>query len=283
VGDALFIVQFPHPGPEHRVERPGRFAWRNGNDRHARKFLRADADVRPAVDADPETREVGLWGEWEATSDAEPIRHPIPGGPLWIHRPLATRAPADHRPRQNTDPLVFGNAFLTTFCGQRRRDGTPRAARSLTVGSLIVFGSKKDREFRVDTVFVIAGYEDHTRSSWQAVARRYDQVATLATFEPMYDWGQPDDLSFRAYRGATSDQPVNGMFSFTPACRLYETPSGFQRPAIRHAAIDPSNGRFITRRPAAADAVREVWEAVAAQVSSAGLLLATAVRPPVRC
>ena len=68
----------------------------DGNDRHARKlFLRADADVRPAVDADPETREVGLWGEWEATSDAEPIRHPIPSGPLWIHRPLATRAPTE--------------------------------------------------------------------------------------------------------------------------------------------------------------------------------------------
>jgi hypothetical protein len=73
------------------------------------------------------------------------------------------------------------------------------------------------------------------------------------------------------------------MFSFTPACRLSETPSGFQRPAIRHAAIDRANGRFITRRPADPDAVREVWQAIVAQVSSAGLLLATAVRPPVRC
>jgi hypothetical protein len=227
-----------------------------------------------------ETCEVGFWGEWEATSEAAAIPQPIAAGPNWVHTPLGDAAPDNLRPRQNTDPLVFGNRFLATFCGQRRKDGAARAVRNLTVGSLILYGSKKDHEFRLDTVFVIGAYEEHTRASWQAVAQDFDPVATLATFQPMYDWGQPEDLSFRAYSGATPDDPVEGMFSFTPACRLSDRPNGFQRPAIEHRAIDPANGRFITRHQATPANVRDAWEQAATQVCEAGLLLATALRAP---
>jgi len=52
---------------------------------------------------------------------------------------------------QNTDPFVFGGEFRYSWCLQPSR----RSLRDLDMGSVILFGSRVNWKFVLDTVFVL--------------------------------------------------------------------------------------------------------------------------------
>jgi hypothetical protein len=108
----VFVVQFPHPGPEYNPKNSQRMAW--NTEAHARKFLRSPGRYR---DQDGVLREGDLvfWGEWEPPSRVVE-RWPRAGKlPRFLHEPV-WGSPGRTRPRQNTDPWVFGDAFLYSNC-----------------------------------------------------------------------------------------------------------------------------------------------------------------------
>ena len=279
VPDRACVVQFPHPGDEHGPD-PGtdRMRWPAATRPHRRTFMLTRGAWRDGPASPVRHGALTLWGEWEADSSVRPAPSSVPGGPEWIHRPLflgAAAAPADGVP-QNTDPFVFGERFLYTFCRQRRDARLRRLAR----GSLILFGSRRDGSFVLDTAFVVAGSVDHTRDdNLRTAGSRTSEVFRATTLGPMYAWDHVE--AGRLYLGATARDPVEGMFSFAP-CLPAPPVGGFARPRIAlPGLVAPRvDDRARVAALGSAGAVSGVWRRVVRQVGEAGLALAVALDLP---
>jgi hypothetical protein len=162
------FVQFPHPGSEHEPTGP----WMEWNRRaHARKFLRAHGTY--IADGEPRTGPFTFWGEWEPQSRVlETFQNGGRGYPRWLQEPF-WRVPRHPQLLQNTDPLVFGDHFLYSNC----RQGRNRKLRELAPGSLVVFGSKFQGEFVVDTVLVVGEFAQRVHGGggrWRGSLRGLD-------------------------------------------------------------------------------------------------------------
>ena len=122
--------------------------------------------------------ELTFWGEWEPQSHITRITNPQEDGcsPHVIHRPLLdlTEPVKDskNRYRQNTDPFVFREQFLYRCCQQTRKTGPTQLAHLLP-GSIVLFGSRVNGLFAVDTVFVVESYHDYCDHDCHR--RRYHQ------------------------------------------------------------------------------------------------------------
>jgi hypothetical protein len=268
------FVQFIHPGSEHGIH-GSRKPWNTGE--HRRKFLRARGSYMKTPDAAPERGELVFWGEWEPESEDEGIVSPLPDGPRWVHRPYYVRPASYPGDLQNTDPFVFGDCFLYTVCHQIKRirgHFRPTFLRDLAPGSLILFGSLKAGEFVLDTALVVAEGVLHNFGTWSTVlAARISPTYAVVTMLPSYQTRWPHEL--RLYSGATVDEPFRGLFSFAPCLPEELAPKGFARPAIRlNGVINPRlmMGAKATRG-LSVERIKELWDAVTAQVLNQGLAL----------
>ncbi|MCI0689930.1 MAG: hypothetical protein L0Y54_22235, partial [Sporichthyaceae bacterium] len=202
----VYVVQFPHPGPEHRPGPAATMQWNTGA--HARKFLHSPGRYLDG-DGTAGSDQLVFWGEWEPPSRVIE-RWPADGGlPRYLHQPVWSR-PGSRQPRQNTDPWVFGETFLFSNCRQLTPAGNPSALQRLTRGSIILFGSQLDGRFVLDTVFVVADAAPYTPN--QAEHLDLDDAARACIIEPLTLPGRKDHsgAGFMLYRGATVDAPVAG-------------------------------------------------------------------------
>lgn len=121
---------------------------------HRRKFIVSPGTLQ-ASDGYTENTEVVFWGEWEPPSSVVRRWPKSRDLPRVLHRPCVAEPPPG--PRQNTDPWVFGEAFLYSNCKQLnpRPWRTPSALQRLDVGSIILFGSASHERFLLDTLFVV--------------------------------------------------------------------------------------------------------------------------------
>jgi hypothetical protein len=264
------FVQFPHPGPEGG---PERVAWVRGNADHVRKLMVSTGDYRTTVDGSELHGEIAFWCEWEAES-----RYVRANG-YSAHRPLPPSR--DQWPRgvpQNTDPFVFGDHFLYTFCRQ-----IPRAKQLhvLAPGSVIVFGSVLHHRFVCDTVLVVADSVIHTRSDWPSVVEGLvPEQFVVTTLEPMYAWPFTANRRYTLYIGATSASPIDGMFSFVP-CQP-SVKGRFERPAVDDVpGLSPRNARAVSfNRSIPPAEVSDRWRQLAESVIARGLALGTRIELP---
>src|SRR5690606_9556689 len=135
--------------------------------------------------------------------------------PRALHRPYWVE-PTTGGFRQNTDPWVFGDRMIYSNCKQIR-DGRVTSMQKLPRGSVICFGSTIDREFRIDTVFVVASSEKWTPG--HVTGLQVEDAFMNCTVRPLSISEAHADAQFTLYRGATFHEPVEGMFSFVPARR----------------------------------------------------------------
>ena len=278
-GKSSFFVQFPHPGGEHNPPTDA-MPWNVGD--HRRKFLRAPGRY---VDTDGHVASTGLafWGEWEPPSRVVQ-RWPKSGRlPRAVHEPYWT-TPHGTGFRQNTDPWIWGENMFYSCCkqvvGPERR---PTSMQSLTPGSVICFGSTVDRQFCVDTVLVVASAEPWVAANAEELDANDAFIACTARSVA----SNPDDIDVKLtlYRGATIDEPINGMYSFVPARRADHGTPRFPRPPINiRGLINPENRQSTwgSKRPLDLDAVRTAWIAAKEQVVEAGLALAVSLDVPPR-
>ncbi len=269
------LVQFPHPGGEHRPATDA-MPWSDTNP-HKRKFLLADGRWQ---EHDRRTGEgvVTFWGEWEPPSQVIDRRqHPIaPGFPHVLHRPLWARWEGPGW-RQNTDPLVFGG-FSYSNCRQAHN----ARLRSLAPGSILLFGSRAAGRFVLDTCLVVANGADYRCDSLppRTTARERNLV-----FDPLFSDPTVEAATFRHYRGATIDHPINGTFSFVPG-RPYSdrSPWGFGRPAIELGPelINPRLAQAAKATLLEPPRLSECWRQVVDQVLDSGLVLVTQIDLPSR-
>ncbi len=274
--DTAFFVQFPHPGGEHNPPIDD-MRWNRGP--HRRKFL-----ITPGRYLNAEGRicdaELVFWGEWEPPSRVEQRWAASGRLPRALHRPYWVE-PVTTEFRQNTDPWVFGERMLYSNCkqlsSQRRRNSMQR----LTRASVVCFGSTTQGEFHVDTVFVVASCDQWTPAG--ACDLKVDDAFKTCTADSLATEEEDRHLPLTLYRGATLDDPVEGMFSFAPARRADADDPRFAQPRVELPdLINPSNRQSTwgSKRPLTTSQVREAWDKLRSQVMSADLVLAVRLQTP---
>lgn len=278
------LIQFLHPGGEHGPDGPGFKDWNFGD--HKRKFLASEGTYLSSLRSKPRKGDVCFWGEWEPQSEVEPIDSPVPGGPRWLHRPYyvsPSKIEVDGAVRQNTDPFVFGGPFHYSICRQwRNSTQRPTKLRDLPAGSVILFGSHKDGEFVLDTVFVTDEGVLHDFETWPRALRGVDATYKNVTLKPGYGWGPGP--TFRLYTGATYTEPVDGMFSFVPCLPGAGAGAGFARPALRlpgHIKSGMTMG-FKMSRGLSQQKLAQLWKNVVEQTLDQDLALGVEFDMPPR-
>ena len=278
------FVQFSHPGGEHEPDPGGGKAWNTHANSHARKFMEFPGRWIEE-DGEARTGRLRAWGEWEAESRLlGELRRPHGDWlyPRFLWEPYYVPQ-EDHRRLHNTDPFIFGPRFLYSNCGQLAKPGL----RALGPGSVIAFGSGRkvagERRWMVDTVLVVAdSYAYGADEAREALADLADEAFIEVTAGPIV---ANEEGAFRLYRGATPDDPVDGMFSFFPAMPA-EGDSGFPRPILDLPAeyFNPRSWQAPKGlwRERSADERRGLWELLAAHVRRSGLVLGTHASSPRR-
>jgi hypothetical protein len=254
--------------------------WGTDQHEHRRSFMRLPGAWRDDTLGRTRQGEIVFWGEWEAASVVEPVTERVRDGPHWLHRPFYNGiVDAPRRGiRQNTDPFVFGDRFLYTYCRQARNQNLRR----LAPGSLILFGSTYKRRFVLDTCLVVDERVPHARHDYPETAvPRVPRVFRETTLDPMY---QQMAKSCSLYLGATVKHPAaNGTFSFVPCLPAAEArtfarpPIKLPRPLIKIGRTQQA-GTIPYDHP---EQLRELWERVVAQVlDSCALGVRVAVPAP---
>jgi hypothetical protein len=265
------VVQFPHPGAEHRPGKEDVFRW--NADKHRRKFLRSPGAFVDVHDQRVET-DIVFWGEWEAPSRVVE-RWPASGSlPRFLHEPF-WETPVGDGFRQNTDPWVFGERLRYSNCKQ----ASQKNLRELRVGSLVLFGSSLGDDFVVDTVFVAA--DSFAFTTGKPAPEAAGECFATCTIDALGTLDRaPED--FRVHLGATFEQPLHGMFSFMPCLPADATQTRFPRPTIKHDRLNPRS----KQSPKGAndlihlDEVRACWESVVEQVRHQDLELGVFAATP---
>lgn len=278
----LCFVQFIHPGGEHQPDNDGTIkSWNMSG--HKRKFLKNGG--RYLHKGKLEEGEVVFWAEWEPESEVvKEIESPLPHGPRYVYTPYYV-VPSTFKEVQNTDPFVFGERFCYTTCLQVNEDGRPTQLRHLDEGSVILFGSCLEQNYFVlDTVFVVAGWIEHSRVNYRKrLSESVQETYKHVTISPLYKEAFDEKRSlpviglelWRLYFGATYENPLNGMFSFFPCLPYEDGKEGFARPSVRITdIISDKLPQFFKLNPQKSlDKVRALWSDVKKQVEEQGLKL----------
>ena len=283
-----FFVQFPHPRGEH-VPASDQMPWNVGA--HGRKFLVAPGAYLDDNGDSVAEAELVFWGEWEPPSRVVTRWPPSGYLPRVLHRPFWIRPTTDGY-RQNTDPWVWGDQMLYSNCKQTtgRPHHRPNSMQRLDHGSVICFGSTLGGEFCMDTVFVVASAEPWDPS--ETATLDADDAFKVCTGQSLLTGEDEDDAatcaaraSLTLYRGATVDDPVEGMFSLVPARRADGDDCRFARPPVRLPGfVNPASTQSTwgSKRPLAIGTLHSLWEQVCHQVHAEDLLLAVRLQIPER-
>ena len=246
--NVIAFVQFIHPGEESLPTGQSRtepIPWNHGS--HKRKFL-----CHPGWYMDNGQLvhdELTFWGEWEPQSCFTRIDNPIGKGyPHVIHHPVLDlnepKRDVQKRCRQNTDPFVFHDRFLYRCCKQTSKRGQTQLAHLLP-GSIVLFGSRVNKLFAIDTVFVVGDFRDY-----------FDQKGGM-DFDPnLKEYAEIVGVGLkgsgcgnrsgcgngsgcrrkhsrmRLYYGASPENRYESMYSFVPCKRLSGNAQGWARPTL---------------------------------------------------
>jgi hypothetical protein len=271
------VVQFCHPGGEHDPGPADVMPWNTGA--HARKFLRSPGRY---VDAKGDVHEgtVTFWGEWEAQSRVvSRYRRGDAEMPRFLHEPFVQR-PGDLRSaRQNTDPFVFGDAFLYSNCRQLTSALNPSRMQALGPGSIILFGSKLNHRFVLDTLMVTGPATPYVIGGPDESGGDVPEVFRAAALEPLAASRKLAGSGAMLYRGVMHDPARPDMYSFVPV-RADGQP--FARPSIcLKDLVNPASGQSAKSTPVSADRALNVWKDVAEQIRGEhGLQLAVRLDEP---
>ena len=246
------IIQFMHPGAEHTC-RTGNI-WNTGN--HRRKYIEVSGNYLTSLNSQPKTVDkLYFWGEWEAPSRCRQINEPCADGPHYIFNPHYTLPVPINA--ANTDPFVFGNQFYYCICKQAHYT----SLRNLEPGDVILFGSCKNKQFVLDTLFVIKDKKSYRFSNLHSKHSNYIKTFSDVSLLPIEQQTkvqkkeiiEQDDLCIPLGCDDDSDyclaekdeeyfvyeavmyedrEHFNGMFSYAPCLVGKKGENGFARPTI---------------------------------------------------
>lgn len=300
------VIKFYHPGGEETVShidlKRGICSWHTG--KHGRKYLSVKDGIYVDANGSVQTGNIGFWGEWEAETEVSKITPQKPSYHKYTHKPIVPvknpKGMAEESKKcgikgvdniaypQNTDPCVFcdknsAGEFLYALCQQKKDGKDSTLLKGLEKGDVVVFGSHLARKFIIDTVFVVAEsipYSGKTIGKFKESVPDWYFPLTLNHVAP--------DACFTLYKGATYDNPVDGMYSFFPCVIDEKINSGFQRPNLEDfnsgqteesssKIFDSNQKQGIRKIELSAQAV---WQKIVAKVYEENLSLG--VKAPVK-
>lgn len=158
---------------------------------------------------------------------------------------------------------------------------------------MILFGSREESSFVLDTVFVVDRWIDHNRNNYQnmlkeVISPEYMQVTISAWYQEPSEGnsctpaGQQE--SWRLYFGASYNKPLGGMYSFFPCQSHQDGSKGFARPTIKLSSVVTDNlsqGKKLTKC-SNFDEIRPLWQKVVEQVRTQGLAIGVYAEMPKR-
>jgi hypothetical protein len=285
--EKLCFVQFLHPGGEHGPDGGSIKGW--NRKAHKRKFLVGPG--RYIAGDKLLAGEIEFWGEWEPESRVKAIADPIPHGPHFVYEPYYVM-PKSYAKLQNTDPFVFGKQFHYTVC-QQRTEISATQLRYLKQGSVILFGSRVQDSFVLDTVFVVDRWIDYNRNNCEkklkeAISPEYKQVTISALFhehsERKFCTPAGQQESLRLYFGASYKKPLGDMYSFFPSQPHKDGSKGFARPTIKlpGKVTDNQSQKYKLTPCSNLDDISQLWQEVVEQVRTQGLALGVYAEMPKR-
>ena len=278
----MHIVQFYHPGSEFQVVSKRRLdenydvPWNVGA--HHRRLVE-----HPGQYADAQGLHYGelrFWTEWEGETRASLLQEkPDAIHAKYLHRvkyPVAQIGIGNVTAGngccgQNTDPCVFGRTFKYSNC----RQGAYPMLRSLSNGSLIVFWSRLNGNFCLDTVFVVGD----TAIQYQEGSTLYPYCSTEyrnLTVDRLAD-GNPHTF-YRGVEYCAGQAYKDQIFSFTPARLKGDTDSDRRccltiDGTLLNRVFNIGMTRGIKATVAAANLVSDVWHEIVKQVTKQGFVL----------
>jgi hypothetical protein len=189
-----------------------------------------------------------------------------------LHAPfLPTEVPTNSV--QNTDPMVFGDAFIYSNCLQ----AAYVSLRTLTPGSMVLFGRygrvDKRPSFSLDTCLVVDRVQKIAPTPFDPADYGSD-LLTDAVLGPLFTEGARENLF--VYAGARRSTETDRPFSFFPARLMDEPEALFARPEllpteVLEGVISPGNMQGISRTSGLSSTDRDaIWDEVVRQVSDAG-------------
>lgn len=287
----LQVVQFVHPGFEyHRQEhlgvrhnRSGVMRWKPGRTPHDRKFMMTWGSLlEPVTGQDHAFAPLAFWGEWEGPSVFWRVESPGKPLPTVVHSPFRP-ASSPREPVQNTDPMVFGDAFIYSNCLQPAY----RSLRTLNPGSIVLFGrfgrAAGQGSFSLDTCLVVDRVQALPPLPFDADSYGSD-LLTDAVLSPLHTEGAEGELT--VYFGLRPSSDATGPFSFFPARQMDDSAPLFARPELRpigalDGVISPGNMQGIKVTSNLSTSDRDaIWNEVVRQVSQWGCGLGYYASPP---
>lgn len=239
---------------------------------HGRKYLRASGCCVRRVNGKPKhVDKLFFWGEYEAptkTSRIDPPRRDKTF-PTVLHR-IIRNVPINRTkaPWQNTDPFVFNGPFVYSNCRQK----TNAVLRGLDRGDIILFVSRYQFEYYLDTVFVVNRIYDPLFDRECQIRRTYRGCEAFERVTGR-QIDNIDDYRFVTYTGREYGQKP---YSFVP-CWTESNQEGHQRVKISHPSMEASTRRQFKILEGEPD---EIWRAVAENVINMGASLATFIDHP---
>ncbi len=278
------VIQFTHPGKEHKPDNPQKNhkSWNKGQ--HKRKFLCCNGYYKQNNKILKD--KLAFWGEWEPPSKVKKLDNKDDKEmPQWLHFPyLPNKMPISDGYQlsyQNTDPFVFGKHFRYLVCKQFKPKLKKETFLSrLNIGSIILFGStinQKDKSnayFALDTIFVISDYIEYDPSDPNALNNynidNYKDIVYKMAFPKPLDFS----LKLRLYIGATIENPIEGMYSFSPAKVYKNEPHGFKRLKLKNLPYITNNLNAAPKRTFLKDIteVKIIWEEIREKCKKEGLV-----------
>jgi hypothetical protein len=182
----------------------------NTDETHYRKLILNRGYYLNNLNGVEQEDELLFWGEWEAPSVFQPL---VKGAfARGISSPLLTDDNVGDL--QNTDPYVFGDHFKYAICSQKG------VMTKLAADSLVLFGTTTDKDFILDTVFVVKDSEIAS-SVQKNQAKDYTTTYKKVTLDKISDFYLTDkckSLKNRIYIGKTWKEDKE-YFSFVP-CKI---------------------------------------------------------------
>lgn len=235
------IIQFLHPGGEAKPDSYPHKTWSHTHNKnckpisHSRKFaLNAGkyvCDIENEL-KEQESEDMMFWCEWEPESTViNPLAKTSKEHPEYLYE-LWWQSKVNYAGLHNTDPFIFEGPFKYYNCRQKNKN-----LQKLAPGSIILFGSNKDSQFVLDTVFVVGQkvpyslctYPQDFASAKISLSQTFDSVCMRPTVAPK---------KATLYEGVHFNQREQycGMFSFFP-CLPNKNNKGFARPIINATGV----------------------------------------------
>lgn len=246
-------VQFMHPGRE-KINHSNANGCLNS---HGRKFVRGRGNYITGEGSEITHEPIMFWCEYEYPLCYKELSGWPPSGNRQYPRYLQelervhytqVNHQAENTRCINTDPYVFGDYMLYSNCRQR----VHHCLRNLAPGSIIVFGSRINWHFCLDTVFVVSeilckfktnegGMNELEKLKGNGII---SENFWQATIEPLFAEKRLQNEEYTLYKSATYQNPINNMYSFFPCKPLDDR--GFPRPIITDSHISERLGQGVS-------------------------------------